>query len=260
MTFLKALCISFSIYSKIPVPIFEWKENELRYHLIFFPWIGAVIGALLMLWTWVSARFAVCQTAYVLVMTAIPILVTGGFHIDGFMDTTDALRSYKTREEKLDILKDPHIGAFSVIMLAALGLIFIAALAQTDAVYIPLLAGSFFLSRTLSGLAVVLFPSAKKDGMLSEFNKTAKNTAKKTVVTTLLIQLAACGAYLIIMDTIAGGVMLAAAALTFIYYRQKSLREFGGITGDTAGWFVVVCETVCVVCTAVCSTVISALF
>ena len=45
--------------------------------------------------------------------------VTGGFHIDGFMDTMDAFHSYKPREEKLAILKDSHIGAFAVIMLAA---------------------------------------------------------------------------------------------------------------------------------------------
>ena len=44
MTALKALCIAFSIYSKIPVPIFDWKEKEMKYQLIFFPWVGAVIG------------------------------------------------------------------------------------------------------------------------------------------------------------------------------------------------------------------------
>ena len=47
--------------------------------------------------------------------TAIPLLVTGGFHVDGFMDTTDALSSYREKEERLRILKDPHIGAFAVI-------------------------------------------------------------------------------------------------------------------------------------------------
>ena len=41
------------------------------------------------------------------------------FHIDGFMDTMDAFHSYKPREEKLTILKDSHMGAFAVIMLAA---------------------------------------------------------------------------------------------------------------------------------------------
>ena len=45
-----------------------------------------------------------------------------GFHVDGFMDTMDALHSYQPRERKLEILKDSHIGAFSVIKLAEFGL------------------------------------------------------------------------------------------------------------------------------------------
>ena len=42
MTGLKAMCIAFSIYSKIPVPIFKWEEKEMKYQLIFFPvdWCG----------------------------------------------------------------------------------------------------------------------------------------------------------------------------------------------------------------------------
>ena len=47
---------------------------------------------------------------------AIILLVTGGIHMDGYMDTMDALHSYGSREKKLEILKDSHIGAFAVIM------------------------------------------------------------------------------------------------------------------------------------------------
>ena len=43
------------------------------------------------------------------------LLVTGGIHLDGFMDTTDARSSYGDREKKLAILKDSHVGAFAVI-------------------------------------------------------------------------------------------------------------------------------------------------
>lgn len=185
MTVLKALCISFSIYSKLPVPIFEWKEEELKYHLIFFPWVGAVIGAVIMLWTWISNLLPIGQMAFVLIMTAIPILITGGFHIDGFMDTMDAVKSYKSRQEKLEILKDPHIGAFSVIMLAAVGLIFIAAVSMVGIELMPCFTGCFFLSRCLSAIAVVLFPPAKKDGMLSEFSRTANSKVRNILLAVL---------------------------------------------------------------------------
>lgn len=250
MTILKALCISFSIYSKIPVPIFEWKEEELKYHLIFFPWIGAVIGVLIMLWTWIASLIPVGQMAFVLITAAIPLLVTGGFHVDGFMDTMDAIKSYKSRQEKLEILKDPHIGAFSVIMLAAAGLIFTAAVSVIGKELMPCFAGCFFLSRCLSAAAVILFPSAKKDGMLSEFSRTANSRVRNVLLAVIFSELAICVIYLAVINLKTGLLLTAASIFTLLYYRYKSNKEFGGTTGDTAGYFVVICEIVCAICAA----------
>ena len=58
----------------------------------------------------------------------IPLVITGGFHVDGFMDTVDAIRSYRSKEEKLEILKDPHIGSFAVIKFVTAGLFAFAGL------------------------------------------------------------------------------------------------------------------------------------
>ena len=54
MSVIKSFFIAFSIYSKIPVPQFAWKEEDMRYTLCFFPWVGAVIGLCFLLWN----RFA----------------------------------------------------------------------------------------------------------------------------------------------------------------------------------------------------------
>ena len=115
MRIIKSFFIAFSMYSKIPMPQFEWKDEDIRYALCFFPWVGTVIGVLWYLWKWICARFGVGTLCYTVVGTAIPILITGGFHVDGFLDTCDALHSYQPRERKLEILKDSHIGAFAVI-------------------------------------------------------------------------------------------------------------------------------------------------
>ena len=117
MTVIKSFFIAFSLYSSIPVPQFTWKEEDMKYVLCFFPWVGAVIGALVYLWGRFCNHCAVGTLCYSLIGTAIPLIITGGFHVDGFMDTMDAFHSYQPRERKLEILKDSHIGAFSVIML-----------------------------------------------------------------------------------------------------------------------------------------------
>ena len=116
MRIIKSFFIAFSMYSKIPMPQFEWKDEDIRYALCFFPWVGTVIGVLWYLWKWICARFGVGTLCYTVVGTAIPILITGGFHVDGFLDTCDALHSYQPRERKLEILKDSHIGAFACLL------------------------------------------------------------------------------------------------------------------------------------------------
>ena len=145
------MIIAFSMYSTIPMPQFTWQEKEVKYVFCFFPWVGAVIGALLVGWNWICEKAGIGQLAWVLVGTAIPLLVTGGFHVDGFMDTMDAFHSYQERERKLEILKDSHIGAFSVICLLLYYLLYLAGYSEIGQDSIYLLASIFFLSRILSG-------------------------------------------------------------------------------------------------------------
>ena len=82
MRIIKSFFIAFSMYSKIPMPQFEWKDEDMRYALCFFPWVGAVIGVLWYLWKWICARFGVGTLCYTVVGTAIPILITGGEYFD----------------------------------------------------------------------------------------------------------------------------------------------------------------------------------
>ena len=240
MHILKSLIIAFSIYSRIPVPQFEWKEEDMKYMLCFFPWIGAVIGGLIYCWKLAAEHLNVSSLTYALIGTAIPLIVTGGFHVDGFMDTMDAFHSYQPKEKKLEILKDPHIGAFSVIMLALYGLIYIGAFSEIeDLTLIKIVAAGFFLARCLSGISVVCVPSAKKDGMLYYF---ANNAHKQKVKWSLILQGLICIGFMLHMSCKKGGLIVGAAILSFLYYHYRTKKELGGITGDTAGFFIVLCE------------------
>ena len=249
MSVIKSFFISFSIYSKIPMPQFEWKKTDMRYTLIFFPWIGAVIGVLLYAWMRVCIYFGINSMCMYLIGAAIPLIITGGFHVDGFMDTMDAFHSYKTKEEKLEILKDPHIGAFSVIMTVMYYMIYIGAYSQieTTRAYVIFCLG-FYISRILSGIGVVNFNSAKSDGMLFEFASTAH---ERVVKICLYLQLAICCVLMAITDMSVGVMVIGTACGSFIYYGVKSKKELGGITGDTAGYFVTICECAIAIAAAI---------
>lgn len=240
MRIVKAMIIAFSMYSKIPMPQFEWKDEDMKYMLCFFPWIGAVIGGCIYLWGMICEKYEISLLCYTLIGTAIPLLITGGFHADGFMDTMDAFCSYQLREKKLEILKDSHIGAFAVIELIVYGLLYMAAFSEIqDKNLLQIVCAGFFLSRCLSGISVVSFPSAKKEGLLYSF---ASKAGKNTVKIVLCLQ-GALSVLFMLWRSLTGGMIVAAAALgVFVYYGYRSKKELGGITGDTAGYFVLLCE------------------
>ena len=168
MSILKACIIAFGTYSKFPVPYFEWKEKDMKYSICFFPFVGVLLGAAEWLWFWICVNYGMGTLFKAAGAVIINILVTGGIHIDGYMDTMDALHSYQPVEKKLEILKDAHIGAFAVIMLSVLLLAYIGALPGIEFNNVPLFASTFVFSRILSGLSVVLFKGAKK-GILSPY-------------------------------------------------------------------------------------------
>ena len=249
MRLIRSFLIAFSVYSQIPVPQFAWKEEDMRYTFCFFPWIGAVIGVCLCFWHRVCALYSVGDLCRAAVGVAVPLFLTGGFHVDGFLDTMDALHSYQTKERKLEILKDSHIGAFAVIMLALFGLIWLGALSEIrEDALLKIVCAGFCLSRCLSGIGAVSFPLARKDGTLYLF---ADRAQKRLVKGVLYVQSFLCVGFMLACSVPAGLSAVVAALLSMGYYYRRSQKEFGGVTGDTAGYFVVLCETCMVAAVAV---------
>ena len=251
MSVIKSFFIAFSIYSKIPVPQFAWKEEDMRYTLCFFPWVGAVIGLCFLLWNRFAGVYGIPSTARAAVGAVLPLAISGGFHADGFMDTMDALHSYRDRERKLEILKDSHIGAFAVICFVMYELIYLGAVSMiTEKEQILVLAAGFFLSRTLSGIGVVSLRCAKTNGMLYQF---ASEAHRRVVLTALYLQLVLCVGLMLAVSVKTGALACAAAGLVqSIRLCQGGGPKPGhfGITGDLAGYFVTLCEGVMAVLVA----------
>lgn len=240
MRFLSSLSVALSMYSKIPVPTVDWNEKNMKHAMCFFPVVGVVTGALEYAAGYVLLTDTECGSFFfAAVMTLIPILVTGGIHMDGFADTMDAISSYGDREKKLAVLKDPHTGAFAVIWLCAYFLVNAALWSEADLSVLPAAALMFPLSRALSGISVVSFTAAKDSGILRTFQDGAQRRRVRIV---LLLWAAVCGGGMVWLSPLPGGLALAAALLVFLHYFCLSRKQFGGITGDLAGYFLQVCE------------------
>ena len=115
MTALQTIAVAFAMFSALPMPQFDWNEKNMRYALCAFPLVGVVCGAL---WC-VCGVLSLPAVARAAGFCLVPVWVTGGIHLDGYADTCDALSSYGDTAKKLEILKDPHCGAFAVIRLCS---------------------------------------------------------------------------------------------------------------------------------------------
>lgn len=226
------------MFSAFPIPKVEWNRENLRWMLCTFPLVGAAVG--LLCWGW--AALAECLRLPALLrgtgLTLIPVLATGGVHLDGYADTWDALASCAPPEKKREILADPRLGAFAAIHLC---LWFLADFALWTALPryegVPVLL-TFCLSRSLSGLAVAAFPLAKDTGLARTFVQAADRRATRWFLTglsaLLCVGLCLCGW--------TGAAMAAAALGVFVYYRRMTRTQFGGLSGDLAGWFLQTAE------------------
>lgn len=232
MRMLRTVAIAFSMFSAVPMPQFAWDEGSMRYMLAALPLVGLVVG--LCVWGLACLCDALCVSLLVraLVLTAAPLLITGGIHLDGFCDTWDALSSHREPERMRQILKDPHIGAFGVMHLVLLLLATFVLWMELPGVPPVALVLGFVLSRSLAGLSVAAFPLAGEDGLARTF---ARGSNRRVV--RLVCALTALATSLVLLVFGAWG-MVVVAALVFVWYRLGIVRGFGGLSGDLCGWFI----------------------
>lgn len=276
MNILQSFIITLSMYTAIPVPMTEWNEKNLRHCLAFLPVPGAAAALAQFLFFLLSVKLEISPALYAAGFCAIPILITGGIHLDGLIDTCDALGSRGSREKKLMILDDPHTGAFGVTgailyFLALYGIgselyIRLAACAPVSTILksfsgsagmsalSPALTAAvvffvpFVLSRTMTALHIVSLPPSKEKGLLYTFSSVS---SKKSVMISAAAALSVCIAAVFSVFTWKG-ILPAAGVLFFsLYFRRMVKKEFGGISGDLCGWHIQMQELILMICFAV---------
>ncbi len=240
----ESLVIALSMYSAIPMPRVEWREDNMRWSLGCLPVVGILTGGLLYGWSCLALWLHASPFFFAAVAVVLPLLVSGGLHMDGFLDATDAIFSRRDRDTKLQIMKDPHCGPFAVLSCAGLLLLECGAWSQLYALpaLLPAACTAYTLSRSLTVAIGSRFPYTPSStlGALFADRAAAGVRALSTVEITLSLLLALVAGYLpgglpgtLVSVAAAGGTLL-----LFLWYRRMTKREFGGITGDLLGYFV----------------------
>lgn len=232
---LRALCMALSTFTAIPCPWRPWEEDDLELSLVCLPIVGAVVGLLWYVLSLLAGRWlGAVQSALIV---ALPWLLTGFIHLDGFMDTADALLSWRPLEQRLRILKDPHAGSFAVIALAVIALISYDA-AGSIALGKDLRALLFIpvISRCGSAFSVLTLPAIGH----SEYAHSEGTSAQRLAVIAMwAIALLFCGLWLkgqvwvLLLETLA-------YALSMLW----GYRTLKGVSGDVAGFALTISECV----------------
>lgn len=199
----------------------------------YFPLVGFLLALLLALWSLflnVSLRLPALVLAVLLLIAQ--ILLTGGLHLDGLMDSCDGLFSSVSRERKLEIMRDSRVGSFGVlggVCTLLFKLAAFATLAELGTFQLPLaLLMVLPLARWAMVLVVYIFPSARVSGLGSVFRHT---------VTTPRLVLAALIALIIVLATgfWVGLLALIGGTLAALAVGVWATRMLGGLTGDVYG-------------------------
>lgn len=225
----RAFAMCQSMFCAIPFPGKIWDEDARGRMLLFLPLVGLEIGALWALLAWVCRLLSLPALVTGMLLCIFPFLMTGFIHLDGFMDVTDAVKSWRDLDRRREILKDSHVGSFAVIGIAILMLAQFAFLAsmkpETDyrvLILIPV------VSRCGSALAVSLLPP---------MNTSQYAGQKKPVSHTVILAAALCAAlaagFLLFGKygfALLGGVVGYGLALLRAY------RSLQGMNGDISGY------------------------
>ena len=231
MKLLHAALMAVSTYTILPVPARCWRDESYPAMVAFLPVAGLCIGAiwygLAALMGWIGMPGLITAAVF----TLCPHVLSGFFHLDGFMDVSDAVMSRRDLAERQRILKDSHVGAFAVIMVVSLFLVLFALWGSLpEGADLRVLILVPVCSRCVTGLSVTVLRSIST----SQYNGIYKKDVKTGCAAALIAELAAA----LIVAAILGVRCLipaAAAALFAALSVAVNTRALGGMSGDIAG-------------------------
>lgn len=234
MKLINSFWIAIAMYSKLPAKAVEWNKSNMEYSMCFVSVIGMIEGlALVLLWKlfnmagWEYSLFAG-------IATVMPLWISGGIHMDGYCDTMDALRSYRTKEKRLEILKDPHIGAFALIEVGIYLILYYSLMTQVKSITMAVLAGfTYILSRCMGCMMAVSMKNARGEGTLATFIDAAN---KIKVMSVLVVTALACLTAAIFIDYFTAIFLIISFFVGGLMLVRNSKKYFGGVTGDIIGY------------------------
>jgi adenosylcobinamide-GDP ribazoletransferase len=227
--------MAFGLLTILPFhPDGNWQPGDAGRAAVWFPAIGLLIGSLVWL-AWILTKQILPAPVAGIVTLGVWVALTGGLHLDGLADCCDGLFGVAAPARRLEIMKDPRLGAFGVIGLVLVLMLKGAALASLA----PATGAGILLAASLGRWCVLpagLLSAASPTGMGADFVAGVERRA--------LFQAGILPVGLGIVLGAKGIVALLAGLLAALVILAFARARIGGVTGDVFGGVVEVVETV----------------
>jgi len=231
------IALTFLTRLPLPAPKVEVTSEEFTRSYRYYPLVGLFLGLLL----WLLAK-AIMPYFPPLVMGALllvgELVLTGGLHLDGFMDSMDGLLSARSPERILEIMKDSRIGAHACMALVGLLLLKFSLLASLTSPQISILVVMPMLSRWVFQIGVIGFPYARPQGLGKGIHETVHWLP--FLFTGGLVLVASY-----YLSGFAGLIAFGVCVITVTLWATKISSLLGGLTGDLYGAMIELSEVVC---------------
>lgn len=212
------------LLTTIPVP---WGSARPGSGVMFFPLVGLVLGGVLAgLYSLLSLVLPAALVSALLV--AALALLTGGLHLDGFLDTCDGLAGHRSVEDRLRIMHDSRAGGIGVVATAILILVKYVSLSSVPAaLMMPALLLMPVVSRWTMVYSIFAYPYARPTGLGKAFKQ---STGWGDFIVATLIMIAVAVALKPASLLAIAGVFVFILAVNAYFNRRLA-----GLTGDTYG-------------------------
>ncbi len=197
--------------------------------LAYYPLIGLIIGLALATANYLLRLLFPDLLAAVLLI-ALWAAITGALHLDGFADACDGLFAATTRERRLEILRDVHLGAFGAVGLILLLLTKVATVSSLHS-FAPLVLAPVLGRWAMAHAAA--YPLARREGMAVMFSA---GLTRCEILAATITAATLCAIF--------GWLGLAAFVTAFLMatlIARFAMARLGGLTGDIYG---MICESV----------------
>lgn len=224
---MRKLLIAIGFYTRIPVNFKkEVTTDEFYSSMRLMPLVGVIIGGLMYAGSILLERYDADVRG--LSLAVFYIMLTGGLHIDGYMDSLDGLMSNRDKAKALEIMKDSRVGAFGALGIIVLFAVYVVFMkhSQSEVLFLMPIAGRC-CGLVSAGMTSYARESMDLGGRFVEGTKLWHGAAAISI----------CGVIAALINTdylvpLAVTVLIAASMVKWIE------RKIGGTTGDTTGMII----------------------